>query len=227
MPGASTPSSLLINTCMDLRGHNRATTIASTMHDQRNGPRTRRRGSGARPASEATEADVDLFRQAIGEVRPLREGDARTAQRAQPPAPEPRQFLDDEARVMDELLLEPSEALAVELGEALSFVRNGHDPRLLKQLRRGVFAVQDEIDLHQMRQTDARRYLREFLAEAAELGHRCVRIIHGKGLRSPEGPVLKGLVDALLRHHGHVLAFASARPQDGGTGATLVLLRKP
>lgn len=197
------------------------------MHDQRNGPRTRRRGSGARPASEATEADVDLFRQAIGEVRPLREGDARTAQRAQPPAPEPRQFLDDEARVMDELLLEPSEALAIELGEALSFVRNGHDPRLLKQLRRGVFAVQDEIDLHQMRQVDARRYLREFLAEAAELGHRCVRIIHGKGLRSPEGPVLKGLVDALLRHHGHVLAFASARPQDGGTGATLVLLRKP
>lgn len=197
------------------------------MHDQRNGGRTRYRHQ--RPAQReaaASEADVELFRQAIGEVRPLRHEDERTDQRAQPPSPEPRQFLDDEARVMDELLDAPVGSLAAEIGEELSYLRDGHDPRLLRRLRRGLFAVQDEIDLHQMRQNDARRYLREFLAEAAGLGHRCVRVIHGKGLRSPEGPVLKGLVDALLRHHGHVLAFVSARPQEGGTGATLVLLRK-
>lgn len=127
---------------------------------------------------------------------------------------------------MDELLAEPTGALASEIGEVLSYLRDGHDPRLLRRLRRGLFAVQDEIDLHQMRQRDARRILREFLAEAAGLGHRCVRIVHGKGLRSPEGPVLKGLVDGLLRQHGHVLAFTSARPEAGGTGATLVLLRR-
>ena len=196
------------------------------MHDQRNGNRTRRRRGGAEPAPAASADDVDLFRQAIGAVRPLRPGDARSEQRAQPPAPEPRQFLADEARVMDELLDEPTGALASEIGEVLSYLRDGHDPRLLRRLRRGLFAVQDEIDLHQMRQRDARRILREFLAEAASQRHHCVRIVHGKGLRSPEGPVLKGLVDGLLRQHGHVLAFTSARPQDGGTGATLVLLRR-
>ncbi len=198
------------------------------MDDQRNGGRTRhRREPAARRETVAAEADVELFRQAIGDVRPLEREDERTDQRVQPPAPVPRQFLADEARVMDELLDAPTGLLASEIGEALSYLRDGHDPRLLRQLRRGLFAVQDEIDLHQMRQADARRYLREFLAEAADQGHRCVRIIHGKGLRSPEGPVLKGLVDTLLRHHGHVLAFVSARPQEGGTGATLVLLRKP
>lgn len=187
------------------------------MRRQRTGP--------ARPAGVSAE-DAELFRQAVGGVRPLREQDARSDQRPQPPPPEPRQFLADEARVMEELLDEPGGPLAGEIGGGLSFLRDGHDPRLLRRLRRGQFAVQDEIDLHHMRQRDARRVLRAFLAEAAHQGHRCVRIVHGKGLRSPEGPVLKAMVDGFLRQHGHVLAFASARPQEGGTGATLVLLRR-
>ena len=54
---------------------------------------------------------------------------------------------------------------------------------------------------------------------------RCVRIVHGKGLRSGHrGPVLKGVVSALLRNTGAVLAYVSARPVDGGTGALYVLL---
>ncbi len=197
------------------------------MRDQRNGNRTRNRRGDPAPVAPASPDEVELFRQAVGDIRPLRPVDARSDQRAKPPSPEPRQFLADEARVLDELLDEPTGPLASEVGEVLSYLREGHDPRLLRRLKSGTFAVQDEIDLHHLRQRDARRVLREFLAEAAELGHRCVRIIHGKGLRSPEGPVLKALVDALLRQHGHVLAYASSRPQDGGTGATLVLLRKP
>jgi DNA-nicking Smr family endonuclease len=52
-----------------------------------------------------------------------------------------------------------------------------------------------------------------------------VRIIHGKGMRSgPRGPELKHAVNTLLRRADPVLAFASARARDGGTGATLVLL---
>lgn len=196
------------------------------MRDQRNGNRTRSRRGEPAPAPSATADDVDLFRQSIGDIRPLRPVDERSDQRARPPRPVPRQFLADEARVLDELLDEPTAPLASEIGEVLSYLRDGHDPRLLRRLKSGTFAVQDEIDLHHLRQRDARRILREFLAEAADLGHRCVRVIHGKGLRSPEGPVLKAMVDGLLRQHGHVLAFASARPQDGGTGATLVLLRR-
>ena len=55
----------------------------------------------------------------------------------------------------------------------------------------------------------------------------CVRIVHGKGHRSDFGPVLKRMVDRLLRQLDDVLAFCSARQMDGGTGAVMVLLKRP
>ena len=64
-----------------------------------------------------------------------------------------------------------------------------------------------------------------FLDENRRAGRLCLRVVHGKGHRSAEGPVLKRLVDRLLRHRGDVLAFRSARPADGGAGAVIVLLR--
>jgi DNA-nicking Smr family endonuclease len=67
----------------------------------------------------------------------------------------------------------------------------------------------------------------DFLAEARREGWRCVRIVHGKGLRSrAAGPVLKALTDRLLRRRDDVIAFASARPALGGTGAVVVLLKR-
>ena len=72
----------------------------------------------------------------------------------------------------------------------------------------------------------AEAVLRQFLAQARQRGHGCVRIVHGKGLRSKDsGAVLKQMTDHLLRHHGEVLAFASAPLAQGGTGAALVLLK--
>jgi DNA-nicking Smr family endonuclease len=56
----------------------------------------------------------------------------------------------------------------------------------------------------------------------------CIRIIHGKGKRSRnnKGPVIKTKVNHWLRQRDDVLAFCSARPIDGGTGAIYVLLRR-
>ena len=72
----------------------------------------------------------------------------------------------------------------------------------------------------------ARAVIKEFLDENKRRGQLCVKIIHGKGLRSrAEGPVLKRMVDGMLRQRADVLAFASARPAEGGTGAVIVLLR--
>lgn len=175
-------------------------------------------------APPATSEDARLFREAVGEVRPLAGGERAPAPRPRP-SDEPLQFLADEARVRDELLAVSAEALALQAGEALSWLRDGHDPRLLRRLRGGQFAVQDEIDLHHVNAEAARAMVRAFLAEAAAQHRRCVRIVHGKGLRSTQGPVLKALVDRLLRQHGDVLAFASAPAAQGGTGAVLVLLR--
>jgi DNA-nicking Smr family endonuclease len=85
--------------------------------------------------------------------------------------------------------------------------------------------VQREIDLHGLTVAEAKQALRQFLIAALEARVRCVRIIHGKGLRSGHrGPVLKSAVSAVLRRSGAVLAYVSARPVDGGTGAVYVLL---
>jgi DNA-nicking Smr family endonuclease len=172
-----------------------------------------------------SDADLRLFAEAVGPVRRIA-ADVRTDSR-QRPAPEPKQFLLDEARVTDELLSSAIDPAQVEVGEELSYLKDGHSPRLLRQLKRGHYSIADEIDLHQMTTGVARAAVKEFLDAARRDGRLCVKIIHGKGLRSrAEGPVIKRLVDGMLRRRGDVLAFASAKPAEGGTGAVVVLLKQ-
>jgi DNA-nicking Smr family endonuclease len=177
-----------------------------------------------RDPTEPDEADIRLFRDAIGPVRELR------ADMPPPPAsrPEPRahMFEADEAAVPGELLELAFDPALMEIGEELSYLRDGYPPRLLRQLRRGQFSIQDELDLHHMNAAAAQSSIASFLAEARQHGLRCVRIVHGKGLRSKAtGPVLKVLTDRLLRRRDDVVAFASARPAQGGTGAVVVLIK--
>jgi DNA-nicking Smr family endonuclease len=107
--------------------------------------------------------------------------------------------------------------------------RKGVGPGLMDRLRRGEIAVEAAVDLHGLGRRDARIKVREFMAESRKLGRRCVLIVHGRGKRSRDGiPVLKqGLVSWMQAASGigrHVLAFATARACDGGTGAVYVLL---
>jgi DNA-nicking Smr family endonuclease len=110
-------------------------------------------------------------------------------------------------------------------GDELVYHRPGLQASVLKKLRRGQYRVQAEIDLHGLTVAEAKQALREFLAAALDRQFRCVRIIHGKGLRSGHrGPVLKGVVSSVLRRVKPVVAYVSARQVDGGTGAVYVLL---
>ncbi|WP_114238505.1 Smr/MutS family protein [Dyella sp. C9] len=177
-----------------------------------------------RPPAQVTDDDARLFREAIGEVKPLEPVAAPPAA----PRPEPRahMFEADEAAVPGELLDMAFDPTLLEVGEELSYLRDGYSPKLLRQLKRGQFSVQDDIDLHQMNAAAAQACIADFLAEAKQRGIRCVRIVHGKGLRSRStGPVLKALTDRMLRRRDDVVAFASARPMQGGTGAVVVLLK--
>jgi len=174
-----------------------------------------------------TDEDSRLFRESIGKVRRLEQRTPALRANKPPPAPHPAMFEADEAAVRDELLSSAIDPAAHEIGEELLYLREGHPPTLLKRLRRGHFSVGDEIDLHQMDERTARATLDEFLADCKRRDVRCVRIVHGKGLRSGSaGPVLKRMTDRVLRRRADVLAFASARPAQGGTGATVVLLRR-
>jgi DNA-nicking Smr family endonuclease len=115
---------------------------------------------------------------------------------------------------------------AVGATDALSFRRPGVRDQEMRKLRRGLYAIDDELDLHGLNQAAARDSLREFLEFSRDAGHRCVRIVHGKGYRSgARGPILKIAVNAWLRRHPQVVAFTSARNIDGGTGAVYALLR--
>ncbi|MES2313184.1 MAG: Smr/MutS family protein [Pseudomonadota bacterium] len=168
--------------------------------------------------------DSRLFREAIGDVRPLEPVQPPPA--TAKPAPHPHMLEADEAAVPGELLDMAFDPALLEVGEELSYLRNGYPPKLLRQLKRGQFSVQDDIDLHQMNAAAAQASIVMFLAEAKQHGLRCVRIVHGKGLRSRSaGPVLKVLTDRMLRRRDDVIAFASARPAMGGTGAVVVLLK--
>jgi len=171
------------------------------------------------------EKDKTLFRSAIGQVQRIEHG--RDRSKPNPPPPKPRQRQLDEQAVIDELALGRFDFNEVETGEEISFIRDGVDPRTLKQIRRGHWRVQEEIDLHQMSVQVANETIRLFLAEAQQSGKTCIKIIHGKGLRSgPEGPKLKRMTASLLARHRAVLAFASAPGHDGGTGAVYVLLKR-
>lgn len=170
-------------------------------------------------------SDSDLFRNAVGEVRRLtRHNDL--APEVPRPDPVPRQFEADEAAVRDELLSHAFDPASIELGDEILYLKPGQPERLLKQLRRGQFSIRSEIDLHQMTVAVARDAIKLFLADAIAHDELCVRIVHGKGLRSAaRGPVVKRMTEQTLRRRDDVLAFASALPAQGGTGAVLVLLR--
>ena len=169
-------------------------------------------------------SDTEVFRAAMSGVQPLK-SDNRLQHPTPGVKPVPVQTRLDEQAVLEELL-EPNDDLTeLETGEELLFLRPGYAPRLLRRLRRGHFSIADTIDLHQMSEDVASEVLWRFLAEATRLAHGCVRIVHGKGLHSRGLPKLKIMTNKLLRKHPGVIAFASCRPVDGGTGAVNVLFR--
>ena len=169
--------------------------------------------------------DVDFHAAMHGVVR--LEQPARVEHRRPRPAPIPLQRLRDERQVLVESLTTPAHPDAgTATGEELIYVRPGVPNTVLRKLRRGHWVVQDDFDLHGMTAAEARLAVSAFLAECIQRGVRCVRIVHGKGLRSRNRvPVLKRKLSHWLMLRDEVLAYCEARPADGGSGAVVVLLR--
>ena len=168
--------------------------------------------------------DTELFREAMADVRPLGPENRIEPVPRNTPARAFQRELDEKA-VLEESLLPISDPAELETGEEILFLRPGAQNRIMRRLRRGHYSTADTIDLHHMDQDTARRVLLDFISHSVESGHSCVRIIHGKGLRSRNEPRLKILTNRILRRHSNVVAFASCRPVDGGTGAVDVLLK--
>ena len=200
------------------------TRIRAALHERRRIADAERAEILEREAAERRERD--LFARTVGEVISLRKGTSPPLPR---PRPEPvaRQRQRDEAAALVESLSDGFDAESLlDTDDALSYRRSGIGIDVVRKLRRGVWVMQAEIDLHGLRRDQARERIDAFLRDAARDGLRCVRVVHGKGLGSPgREPVLKAKVKSWLVQRNEVLAFTHARPADGGHGALLVLLR--
>jgi DNA-nicking Smr family endonuclease len=175
---------------------------------------------------EREEDEGELFRRAMRDVQPIKRAPRVPAAR-RAPRPRARFARAERDAVLQESLGDGLDLHDVQPGDELLFRRAGVPESVLRGLRRGLYRIESEIDLHGLSVAQASAHLNGFLREARARDMRCVRVIHGKGLRSgSRGPVLKNAVNALLRRSDAVLAFASARPVGGGTGATLVLLAR-
>lgn len=180
------------------------------------------------PEDTGDDNDSELFRSAIGPVRPV--GAAPLPPSTPKPRPRARMAERDEADALSEFRLALDEELLA-ASDPLSYCSDRLPMDAFRRLRRGELSAQEELDLHGLTVVQAQNLMRAFLADARRHGLGCVRIIHGKGRGSAEldsggAPILKNLVDRVLRQRADVLGFHSAPPAQGGTGAVVVVLAK-
>jgi DNA-nicking Smr family endonuclease len=182
---------------------------------------------GMAPGSELADEDSALFRDAVRGATPIRALQRKQHAAKPPPPPVPVHSLLDTYAALSESIEGPIPwDESMDTGEELNYLRDGFPRDMLRKLRRGHWVIQDALDLHGFTKEQARVLLSEFLAVCRRRRLRCVRIIHGKGLGSPNRePVLRGMVKIWLARQQDVLAYSQAPEHFGGSGATLVLLK--
>lgn len=170
------------------------------------------------PLPVLSEEDSRLFREAVGTVTPV------LCDRVEklPLRPKTRRKIQGSGWLDSG----SSEIPLLSIADTMSYVAPGLPKKLAHRLRAGKLGLDIEMDLHGLTVDQARRSLASFLSGCLADGFRCLHLIHGKGYRSDgDYPILKNHINIWLRQHPDVLAFCSARPADGGTGAIYVLLR--
>jgi len=171
-----------------------------------------------------SQEEIDLFRRSVGPVKKTHHDKMGPVK--YPPAPRPRRQQVEVDTIAADRFSDARDFGDVSGSESLFHAVPGIQKRLLLRLKRGQLAMGAELDLHGMTAAAARVAMLGFINDCCEQHIRCVRIIHGKGYGSGNtSPVLKNRVNSWLRQHHDVLAFNSARIEDGGSGALYVLLR--
>ncbi len=178
----------------------------------------------SRTAALAPE-ERELFRASMAEVRPLR----APSEKPVGPKPRPKAYQRQRNRraILDEAL--HGGPTVPDLGDAdpILFRQAGVQKRVLEQLRRGQITIKATLDLHGLTLDEALTNLAHFIEAQHQSGIASILIVHGKGLRSgAQGPVLRPAIARWLVQRRDVLAFATARQCDGGSGATYVLLKR-
>lgn len=196
-------------------------------------PSTEKKTAPRRKKDEPQGDESELFLQAVKGARKI---DRKEVSSTGKIAPQGQAALPGQAAALrdSELFL----AAMQKIGTTLKDVRQQEQETLepgrrsassrLRQLKRGTILISRELDLHGFLRDEALKGLEQFISEAFNRGQQAVLVITGKGLNSPEGPVLQGAVAAWLRDQGkRMVAEFSPAPRDlGGSGAFVVFLKK-
>ena len=171
--------------------------------------------------------EEEIFREAMADVREIQEfrkiplrkplGKKLNSQRK-----------DDSLEILRQIINRQKKIRLSDTGEYVEWVRPNIRKDIVQKLHSGHFSVQESIDLHGMTLEEAEEALSAFFQQSLKKTLFCVKVIHGRGLRSPKGPVLK---EALMRwlqgsFRKWVLAYSTAKDCDGGLGATYIILRR-
>jgi DNA-nicking Smr family endonuclease len=173
-----------------------------------------------------TQTDEEIFRDAMANVREIKE--FRKIPAKKPPKIERLPVRrDDSLDVLQSIVKGATRIRLSDTGEYIEWIRPNLRKDIARRLHQGDFSVQDSIDLHGMTLRQAGEAIDSFFRDAIKNRLFCIKVIHGRGLRSPGGPVLK---EALIKWlHGNfrkwVLAYSSAKDCDGGLGATYIILK--
>ncbi|MBI5741081.1 MAG: Smr/MutS family protein [Nitrospirae bacterium] len=181
-------------------------------------------------ACEKLIPDEDLFRNAMQDVREIRE--FRELAVSQRKTVLPCRFKnssgdEDAVKALEEIVNGRRPVSLSDTQEYVEWVNKDYGEDIIKKLHRGLYSVQDCLDLHGIVVEEGKKEVENFFRESLMKGYRCIKIIHGRGLRSVNGPVMKqSLVTWLLRRYRkNIVAFVTARQCDGGLGAVYVLLK--
>ena len=184
-------------------------------------------------AEKRAQSDEEIFLAEVAGTAPIQQAGGRVGAPAVPPGQRRVARVSDDAEVLAELadLCGGDGPFDIaDTDEYIEGLADGIDRRLLKRLRAGDYAVQAHVDLHGLTREEAREQVARFVLDSRRAGRRCVLIVHGRGNHSKDSiPVLKQAVRSWLERGQTartVLAFATARPTDGGAGAVYVLLRR-
>ncbi|HBE44399.1 MAG TPA: hypothetical protein DDW17_02820 [Deltaproteobacteria bacterium] len=127
------------------------------------------------------------------------------------------------------MVLDEDNINTTNLPEYMEGYADGLHPLIMEKLRSGEYSVQKTLDLHGCPVDEADKKFQYFIKEALRAGLYCVKVIHGRGLKSKKGPVIKErLKEWIIRamHRKWIIAFSSATMPDGGPGATYIILKK-
>jgi len=187
--------------------------------------------SPCRQTETDKEDEAALFEQAMAGVAPLQRGKrlGEPAHRRPSPSPACTSLSEDETVSRLHCLIRDGKGFVVsQTPEYMEGKGPAVAPGITERLHRGHYAIEAHIDLHGLTAAEAQTSFNHFLQESTRLNRRAVLVIHGRGLSSPDRPVLKNRVDQWLGAgfwRKWVAAYCSARMCDGGAGATYVLLR--